>query len=286
MSHLDDFIKERELLNEKTLNFGQKNIKRFFNLDWNTYKDGHLDKKTKEMLGLSASMVLRCDDCITYHLIECYHAGITDEEVEEIFSVALIVGGSIVIPHLRRAVARWEEIKDKYQAQQSNDPFDFQSLSIKDNKEQFFDLLLEYCKWILNNEENINSAMLKICQLLDSKVPYYNWTGFYLADAQSRMLHLGAYIGEATEHTKIAYGKGICGQAAESNQTFLVPDVSLAGNYLACSIKTKSEIVIPIFNKNAEFVGELDIDSHEIDPFDEIDKNILEKICEALGAKF
>jgi L-methionine (R)-S-oxide reductase len=286
MSKLDDFIKERELLNEKTLNFGQKNIKRFFNLDWNTYKEGHLNKKTKEMLGLSASMVLRCDDCITYHLIECFHAGVTDEEVEEIFSVALIVGGSIVIPHLRRAVARWEEIKEKYNDKPSPNAFDYDSLSIQENKLEYFHLLLENCKSILSEEENLNTAMQKICELLDHFVPYYNWTGFYLADAQSRMLHLGAYVGEATEHTKIAYGKGICGQAAESNKTFLVPDVSLAGNYLACSIKTKSEIVIPIFNKNAEFVGELDIDSHEIDPFDDIDKTVLEQICEVLGTKF
>ncbi len=274
MSGFEDFVNERERLNEITLKFGQKNIKRFFNLDWNTYKEGALDKKTKEMMGLVASMVLRCDDCINYHMMECYQAGISDEELEEVFSIALIVGGSIVIPHLRRAVDKWEEIKDYY------------APSIDKDKKQFFEYLLTRCEKILSSEEDINIAMKEICILLDKKVPYYNWTGFYLADAQSRMLHLGAYIGEETEHTKIAYGKGICGQAAETNETFLVPDVSLQGNYLACSIKTKSEIVIPVFSKKGDFIGELDIDSHQIDPFDAIDKEYLENICKALGDYF
>lgn len=274
MPNLEDFIKEREMLNEKTLAFGQKNIKRFFNLDWNTYKEGALDKKTKEMLGLAASMVLRCDDCITYHLIECYQAGINDEELEEVFSIALIVGGSIVIPHLRRAVGKWEEIKEYFAPIGDSD------------KHKLFEEILKESKNILNNTEDLNSAMNQICILLDEKVDYYNWTGFYLADQKQKILNLGAYVGEKTEHTKIAFGKGICGQAAETNETFLVPDVSMQGNYLACSIKTKSEIVVPVFNKKNEFVAELDIDSHEIDPFDEIDKSYLEKICKLIGNRF
>lgn len=85
-------------------------INRFFNLDTRTYQPGALDARTKELLGLVASMVLRCDDCITYHVVQCHEAGVTKQQLFEAFSVALVVGGSIVIPHLRRAVARLEEL--------------------------------------------------------------------------------------------------------------------------------------------------------------------------------
>jgi AhpD family alkylhydroperoxidase len=107
---LAEFRHFREKMNEAILSAGNLNIKRFFALDTRTYEAGALDVKTKELLGLVASMVLRCDDCITYHVIRCREEGVTDEEFHEAFSVALIVGGSIVIPHLRRAVARLEEM--------------------------------------------------------------------------------------------------------------------------------------------------------------------------------
>ena len=100
-------------MNEKILSADNKVIKRLFNLDANTYIDGALTSKTKEMLGLVASMVLRCDDCIKYHLEKCYEKGISDKELFEIFSVANIVGGTIVIPHTRRAVEFWEELKSQ-----------------------------------------------------------------------------------------------------------------------------------------------------------------------------
>ena len=100
----------REKMNEAILNAGNLNIKRFFALDSRTYEAGALDVKTKELLGLVASMVLRCDDCITYHLVRCREEHVTDDEFFDAFSVALVVGGSIVIPHLRRAVAHLEEL--------------------------------------------------------------------------------------------------------------------------------------------------------------------------------
>jgi ribonuclease HI len=99
----NEFQQERETLNKLTLEKADLITKRFFNLDTAAYSDGALPSKTKEMLGLVASMVLRCDDCIRYHLDQCYHIGVTDAEIQEVFSIALIVGGSIVIPHLRRA---------------------------------------------------------------------------------------------------------------------------------------------------------------------------------------
>jgi len=111
---MDNDIKEfrdyRAKMNEKLL--GQDNlvIKRLFNLDTNTYMEGALSEKTKEMLGLVASMVLRCDDCVKYHLEKCFEKGTNTEEIMEIFSVANIVGGTIVIPHTRRAFEYWEKL--------------------------------------------------------------------------------------------------------------------------------------------------------------------------------
>lgn len=107
---LDEFNAYREKMNGVILGKQNKVINRLFNLDTNTYAEGALSTKTKEMLGLVASMVLRCDDCIKYHVAKCHEQGITTEEMYEIFAVANIVGGTIVIPHTRRAAELWEEL--------------------------------------------------------------------------------------------------------------------------------------------------------------------------------
>lgn len=104
-----EFTEEREALNELVLAKANLEIKRFFSLDSQTYRDGELPAKTKEMLGLVASLVLRCDDCIAYHVGRCREEGVNDGELQEVLAVGLVVGGSIVIPHLRRAVRTWEE---------------------------------------------------------------------------------------------------------------------------------------------------------------------------------
>ncbi|MFW9923219.1 MAG: carboxymuconolactone decarboxylase family protein [Candidatus Thorarchaeota archaeon] len=106
---LDEFKKYRERMNEKILESGNNQIKRFFALDSRAYEEGALSVKVKELLGLVASTVLRCNDCITYHVITCVKEGVTNEEFYEAMNVALIVGGSIVIPHLRKAVEVFEE---------------------------------------------------------------------------------------------------------------------------------------------------------------------------------
>jgi AhpD family alkylhydroperoxidase len=110
MSQVQEFNEYRQKMNEVIL--GKKNlvINRLFNLDTNTYAEGALDVRTKEMLGLVASMVLRCDDCIKYHLGKSYEEGVTTDQIYEIFAVANMVGGSIVIPHTRRAAEYWEEL--------------------------------------------------------------------------------------------------------------------------------------------------------------------------------
>jgi len=106
---LEDFRKYRERMNEKILASGNQQIQRFFNLDTRAYEPGALPSKTKELLGLVASVVLRCDDCITYHVIRCVEEGVSSPEFYEALNVALIVGGSITIPHIRRAVERLDE---------------------------------------------------------------------------------------------------------------------------------------------------------------------------------
>jgi AhpD family alkylhydroperoxidase len=108
---IDEFQDYRARMNEKILSADNKVMKRIYNLDTNTYMEGALSTKTKEMLGLVSSMVLRCDDCIKYHLEKCHEQGVTTEELFEIFSVANLVGGTIVIPHTRRAVEYWEELQ-------------------------------------------------------------------------------------------------------------------------------------------------------------------------------
>ena len=107
---IDDFNAYREKMNEKILAADNKVMKRIYSVDTLTYQDGALSAKTKEMLGLATSMVLRCDDCVKYHLGKCHELGVTTAEVFEIFSVANLVGGTIVIPHTRRAVEYWEEL--------------------------------------------------------------------------------------------------------------------------------------------------------------------------------
>ncbi|MGM0497793.1 MAG: carboxymuconolactone decarboxylase family protein [Bacteroidota bacterium] len=107
---INEFREYREKMNKKMLDTDNKVLKRIINLDTNSYLEGALSSRTKEMLGLVSSMVLRCDDCIRYHLDQCYEQGITNEEMYEIFSIANLVGGTIVIPHTRRALEYWEEL--------------------------------------------------------------------------------------------------------------------------------------------------------------------------------
>ena len=110
---MDEFDRYRAEMNEKLLGSNHLGIKRFFALDTQAYEDGALDKRTKELLGLVASTVLRCDDCITYHIKQCVGAGVTRPQFLDAFNVALVVGGSITIPHLRRAIDRLDKVLDQ-----------------------------------------------------------------------------------------------------------------------------------------------------------------------------
>ena len=113
MARLDEFKSFREKMNKRILETGNMETKRFFSLDGAVYKDGALDGKTKELMGLVASTVLRCDDCIAYHIIQCKTTGSSRDEIMEALNIALVVGGSIVIPHYRRAVELLDELEEE-----------------------------------------------------------------------------------------------------------------------------------------------------------------------------
>lgn len=139
---------------------------------------------------------------------------------------------------------------------------------------------------IINNDSiTKEEKLLAICQLLTDSVPYYNWVGFYFANHETQTLHLGPYVGAPTDHTVIPFGKGICGQVAVSNSNFVVPDVSAQDNYIACSFTVKSEIVVPLF-VNGINIGQIDIDSHELDPFTEADERFLEYVNQEIVKLF
>ena len=127
-------------------------------------------------------------------------------------------------------------------------------------------------------KDNTEEKLQKVCHLLDQEIFYFNWTGFYFKNGDKEELILGPYVGAPTDHTIIPYGKGICGQVAVSNETFVVPDVHEQDNYLSCSIDTKAEIVVPIM-KDDQNLGQIDIDSHKVDPFTNEDREMLEWLC-------
>jgi len=160
-----------------------------------------------------------------------------------------------------------------------------------DMKETFdesrkFDFLLDKVRGVVEGKYSTDEKLFSICRLLAKNAPHYDWVGFYLVDkSRKRELVLGPYVGESTEHAKIPFGKGICGQAAERKVTFIVQDVIKETNYLSCSPKVQSEIVVPIV-KDGEVVGELDIDSHTPSPFTSEDKRFLESVCVLVSELF
>jgi L-methionine (R)-S-oxide reductase len=124
-----------------------------------------------------------------------------------------------------------------------------------------------------------------LCFFLKKNIVHYDWFGFYIARRAEALLDLGPYAGEGTEHVLIPFGRGICGQAADSGETFVVDDVSSASNYLACSLKVKSEIVVPVFTPGTTVVaGEIDIDSHAIAAFGPEDRAFLERLALRVAA--
>ncbi len=133
---------------------------------------------------------------------------------------------------------------------------------------------------ILNTSEE---PLADVCQYLKDKLSHFNWVGFYFMNPEKKRLEIGPYAGAKTIHTRIPFGKGICGQVALSGETFLSQDVSQEANYLACNIKTKAELVVPIYRKDV-LIGQIDIDSHERQSFNNEDEALLKKIGDAVAA--
>jgi L-methionine (R)-S-oxide reductase len=154
------------------------------------------------------------------------------------------------------------------------------------NPDQFFDDLLEKVVNIASTNNECEDNLEKITELLKQSVSYYDWVGFYIVNPLDECeLVLGPFTGEHTEHTRIKFGHGICGQVAKSQKTMIIQNVSAEDNYLSCSPFVKSEIVLPVF-VDGLFIGELDIDSHTPEPFSELDERFLEKVCDIAGRLF
>jgi GAF domain-containing protein len=135
---------------------------------------------------------------------------------------------------------------------------------------------------IINSTNTKPFKLQAICNLLKKEISHYDWVGFYFKNGDKHELKLAEFAGEPTEHTIIPFGKGICGQVAISNQNFVVPDVTAQDNYISCGWKVKSEIVIPIF-VNQENIGQIDIDSHTVNPFTKNDEELLEFVCKKVA---
>lgn len=148
------------------------------------------------------------------------------------------------------------------------------------SKEPYFNPLKEKALTLLQSEGW--SGLAAVCELLLAEVPHYHWVGIYWMNTAEQALHLGPFAGAATEHTRIPYGRGICGQVALSGEVFEVPDVWAQDNYLACSMETKAELVVPI-HSNGRLIGQIDIDSHHQNPFSSMDTDLLQSIAEVVG---
>jgi len=136
---------------------------------------------------------------------------------------------------------------------------------------------------IVSNTSSKEEKLQQICDYLASEIPYYDWVGFYFRNGDKEELKLAQFNGEPTDHTIIPFGKGICGQVAVSNENFVVQNVNEQDNYISCGWKVKSEIVIPIF-VNEENIGQIDIDSHTVNPFTPNDEDLLEYVCNKVAS--
>jgi len=142
-------------------------------------------------------------------------------------------------------------------------------------------LLIEAAN-IVAEELRFDVRLKKVCKLLATTISYYNWVGFYIADPVRRELLLGPYVGTPTDHIRVAYGRGICGQAAERERTFVVQDVTTETSYIPCNMHVRSEIVVPVF-RDGSVVAEIDVDSLTIFAFSNDDKLFLESLADRVA---
>ncbi|MFB6290841.1 MAG: GAF domain-containing protein [Candidatus Bipolaricaulia bacterium] len=150
------------------------------------------------------------------------------------------------------------------------------------NKSNLFSNLKEELRTTIENSASNSQLLEEVAEILYERVDYYDWVGFYIAEPKDDELVLGPFAGEETDHVRIDYGEGICGQSAATEETFVVQDVEEEENYLSCSPEVRSEIVVPVFEAG-EFRGEIDIDSHELAPFGQADERFLGYLAEKLA---
>ncbi len=151
---------------------------------------------------------------------------------------------------------------------------------------EILDEIPQKVRFIINSDGSVDDRLLAVCRLLHDELDAYDWVGFYMVDPHAdRELYLGPYVGAPTDHTRIPFGTGICGQAAETLETFVIDDVNQQSNYLACSVYVKAEIVVPLM-KGDKLLGELDIDSHKIAAFGQKDKEVLEEVCQIISEMY
>ncbi len=156
----------------------------------------------------------------------------------------------------------------------------------KKDKGKLYKFLLERVGVIMKKGSSRDETLFAVSSILRDFVPAFDWVGFYHVDPEKKdELVLGPFAGKPTDHTRIPFGKGICGQSALTNQPFVAQDVLKEENYLSCSPEVKSEIVIPVM-KDGNFMAQLDIDSHLLAPFDDEDQQFLEKVCNLIEKVF
>ncbi len=144
-------------------------------------------------------------------------------------------------------------------------------------------LKTECSQLLIDENYQIQDKLDLICKLLHQRIEYYDWVGFYFMDQPKQELQLGPYIGTPTDHIRIPYGQGICGQVAVSGSTYLAEDVNAESNYIACSIDVKSEIVVPIYSPSGQLLAQIDIDSSTPKAFTKEDESFLVELCAEIG---
>jgi len=154
-----------------------------------------------------------------------------------------------------------------------------------EDKKKHFAAIRSNVDRILSAGSSHERKLEEICTLLANEIDYYDWVGFYIVEENKEELVLGPFVGAETEHVRIPFGKGICGQAAATGETIIIQDVSKVTNYLSCAPDVVSEIVVPVFC-DGKIVGQINIDSHEYGPFSWEDKELLEYICERLSGEW
>lgn len=207
-THLMAFRRERDVLNKTLMDYSNRDIKRFLNLDTSTYADNVLMAKEKELLGLAVSLALRCEDCIQYHTLQCFEAGVTTPELVEAMQVPLIVGGTIVIPHLRRLLRNWDELLEQPLGRAITESL---VMEIRDHSDR-----------LMGQTDTLRSRLSQLCVYLWRSVSEFNWVGCFLAGDDPNSLIIDVYQGKPVESKKYPLNRGLFSEITTGQKILLV----------------------------------------------------------------